>query len=293
MVAGIDDFQILKREIIHQEIIFLRNALYFGNVLKKRMVGIFYQVGKNSSCGGNCQFIFFYTEAFQGFGFEMPCKFLIGVVILESPVFQRKTYFVFQLFGEAGSALVDDFARSKGMGNVQQLLHISLRNKELPRGDIHQCYSVFAFLMVDGHQEVILSRGQNLLIKSNSWGYQLCNTAFYNAFHEFGVFQLVADGHTHARPYQFGQVGIERMMREACQLGTLATVVSLGEDYPEDLGSSHGILPKGLIEISNPEKQHCICILRFYCIILRHQRGFFRAFCHTAFLFLLFLLQKY
>ena len=99
MVARIDDFQIPKREIIHQEIIFLRNALYFGNVLKKRMVGIFYQVGKNSSCGGNCQFIFFYTEAFQGFGFEMPRKFLIGVVILESPVFQRKTILSFSFSG--------------------------------------------------------------------------------------------------------------------------------------------------------------------------------------------------
>ena len=62
-----------------------------------------------------------------------------------------------------------------------------------------------------------------------------------------------------------------------------AAVISLCENYTQYLGSSHGILPKGFIEISHPEKQHCIWIFSFDAVVLSHQRSFFLCrFCHKV-----------
>ena len=94
----------------------------------------------------------------------------------------------------------------------------------------------------------------------------------------YRVFELVADGHPLPGFDQFGQVGIQGVVREARQGGLVAPVVALGEHNVEDIGRLFGIRPEGLVEIAHPEQQQRIRIPALDAVVLLHQRGFFLAF---------------
>jgi hypothetical protein len=52
------------------------------------------------------------------------------------------------------------------------------------------------------------------------------------------------------------------------------TIGSPGKRDAENFRSPDGILPESLIKITDPEEKNCIGMLRFYMVILLHQRCF-------------------
>ena len=67
---------------------------------------------------------------------------------------------------------------------------------------------------MDGTKKVVLLLFQNFVVGGDAGRHQFGDAALDEGFGEFGIFQLVADGHAVAGAYQFGKVGVEGMVRK-------------------------------------------------------------------------------
>ena len=134
---------------------------------------------------------------------------------------------------------------------------------------------------VHGGEEVVLFLFQDAVAVGDTGCHQFDDAAFYQLLGELGVFQLLTDGYLQPGPNQLGQIGVEGVMRKACQLrGTWNGIGTFGQDDPQHLGRFYGIFTIGLVKISHPEEQHRIRIFRLEGVVLLHQRGFAIFFCH-------------
>ena len=108
---------------------------------------------------------------------------------------------------------------------------------------------------MNGSKEVVLLIGKYIVAHGHTRGDKFRNTPFHQFLRELGVFQLVADGHSFTGTDQLWQIGVKRMMREACHLVTLhtGTVITLSKGDTQYLGSYDGIIAIGLIKVATTE----------------------------------------
>ena len=84
---------------------------------------------------------------------------------------------------------------------------------------------------MDSCKEVVLLVVKNVVAKSNTRGYKLCDATLNKLFSEFWILQLIADSHTLSCPNQLGQIGVQRMMGKASHLVAFyaCTIVTMGQ----------------------------------------------------------------
>ena len=74
-------------------------------------------------------------------------------------------------------------------------------------------------------QEVILLVVQHSVLHGDTRRHQFRNASLDEFLRQFGVFQLVADGHTFTSTNQLRQVGVQRMMGKARHLVALIIAI--------------------------------------------------------------------
>ena len=113
-----------------------------------------------------------------------------------------------------------------------------------------------------------------VVVHHQARGDEFRHAAFDKAFGLFGVLKLVADGHFQAGLDELGQVGVQAVMREACEFHLRGAAVSaLGQHDVQHFGGRHGICPEGLVKVPDPEEQHGVRMLDLDPVVLLHQRG--------------------
>ena len=126
---------------------------------------------------------------------------------------------------------------------------------------------------------------QYIVVNRHTGSHQLGNAPLHQLLGQLGVFQLFTDSHPFAGPYQFGQIGVERMVREAGQLDILCgAVCPAGKCNTQNFRCNDGIVRKSFIEIAHSEKQYGIGVLGLHLDVLFHQRGFNNFLGHDIFL---------
>ena len=76
---------------------------------------------------------------------------------------------------------------------------------------------------MDSRQEVVLLVIQHVIAHGHTRCNQLGNATLNKLFCEFGIFQLVTDGHTFASANQLRQIGIQGVMWKTSHFIAFAT----------------------------------------------------------------------
>ena len=157
------------------------------------------------------------AEALEGAGLEMILKGLPAETLGKSPVVQH--------VGTVGGAedlaeadlhppLVQHFAGRKRFEQFDGLTLRTFRNEELPGGDVQESYADPLLPKMHRRQEVVPSRGEHLIVHRHPGGDELRYAAFDDLFGQFRVFQLVAHRYPPTGQHQFGQIGVDGVVRE-------------------------------------------------------------------------------
>ena len=80
---------------------------------------------------------------------------------------------------------------------------------------------------MDGGKEVVFFMVEDIVVDRDARSHQFGDTAFYQLFRQFGVFQLVADRYALTRTHQFWQIAVQCMVRETGHLDRLPRSVGL------------------------------------------------------------------
>ena len=120
MICWINNLEISQSEIIHHQIIILRNHLDSRNMLQQCVMRIFNQISENSSCSRNSQFMFINSKTFQRLCFEMRSQFFVSIRIFECPIFQLENILISKLIRNLRSSLINNLARVKSVNDVKQ-----------------------------------------------------------------------------------------------------------------------------------------------------------------------------
>ena len=168
--------------------------------------------------------------------------------------------------------LHQDLAGLEALQELFDIIRLALAAEELSRGDVEEGDATSLLVQVNGTEEIVAPGLKHLVIEGDSRGHELRHPPLYDLLGKLGVFQLVADGDTEPGFYQFGQIGVEGMMRETGQRGlAFRPGTSLGEDDSQDPGRLLGVVPEGLIKITHAKQEHRIGILRLDAVVLLHQ----------------------
>ena len=72
---------------------------------------------------------------------------------------------------------------------------------------------------MDGGEEVVLALFEHLVVDGDTGRNQLNDTAFHEGLGEFGIFELLADGHAVAGAHESRQVRVEGVVGKPRQFG--------------------------------------------------------------------------
>ncbi len=173
----------------------------------------------------------------------------------------------------------EDFARTEIPEELVDIVRGALCSQEFAGGDIQKSDAELFLSKTHRRQEVVRFRLQYLVIERHTRCDQFRNAALDDCFGHFGILQLVADGDTESGFYQFGEIGVQGMMRKPgqCRL-TFASVPPFCQDDTEDARGPDGIFSKGFVKIAHAKQEAGIGILGLDLVILLHQGRFFRGF---------------
>ena len=240
------------------------------------------QIVQHRSGSGYSQPLVFQAKAFQVGGAELLQQGFIGIVLAIHPVVQGKSGVVFaqplvhRLFLPFGK---NNLGRIK---TLHQFLHVfrgAFGRHKLTGRQVEESNAGRLFGKTYRSKKIIGFGIQHIVAESQPRSYQLGNSPFDNAFDALGVFQLVADGHPVAGPYQFGQVGIKGVVRKTRQLHFGCRAVgTLGKHNIQHFTGGNGIFSESLIKITYSEQQQSSRVSGLDGVVLLHQRSFFGCF---------------
>ena len=234
-----------------------------------------FEVIENGPGGRNAAGEVVHAEALEGFGPELLAEFLAVDVLRKDPLVETvgvefrpertgKTVLV--------AALVDDLL---GLEVRDQLVYIAVRSLghiELARGDVQKSHARRLPAEIDRRDEVVLLVGQDVVAQHDARSHQFDHAALDESLHQLGVLQLLADGHTLARPHQLRQVGVDGMVGKSRQFDVRRR--SVGAARERDAQNAAGldrVVAEGLVEIAHAEQQNGVGMHRLDGVILLHQ----------------------
>ena len=213
------------------------------------------QVGHNGSRGGDGQRHILYAKTLQGVGVKLLYELLISCVIDKCPAIHGGDK------GLVGKALAktifepplqqDLLGREVGQQQVYEVER-ALRHAEGAGGDVQECRARQVFLEIEGAQPVVFGGVEQRFVVVHAGGHQLGDAALDQFFGEFGVFQLVADGHFVAGSDHFWQINVYGVVRNPREIRVIAGTGGLAGQYePQHLAHHDGVVCKGLVEVAH------------------------------------------
>ena len=209
------------------------------------------------------------------------------VVKFESQIVSRQ----FIIESALETAFDQDFLGRELRHKFVGIVGIALGGKELSGADIQKCYTQgLVAPVVYGRQEVVEFAVQYIITQRYAGRHQLGDAALDQ---RLGIFELFANGHALARPHQFGQIGIQGMVRETRQFDVCRRPVGwTGQSDAQNLGSGQGVIAECLVEVAYTEKHYRIGMLAFHLDVLFHQRRLGYFFGHGIIVLLFSGVQK-
>ena len=219
-----------------------------------------------------------HAEALERLYVEVAQQLLVGRLLGENPVVELKGE---ELVAEPAlklcpaAALKEHFLRREV---DEQLLYIvvgAFAGEEFAGRYVEKRHSAGRLAEVDGGQEVVFLVVKHVVGHGHSGCNQFGYASLNELLGELGVLQLVADGHSPARPYELWQIRVERMMRKSGHLRRVfrASVVAPGERYAQYLAGVYGVLKVCLIKVSATKQQQRVGVLCLQRHKLLHHRG--------------------
>ena len=133
-----------------------------------------------------------------------------------------------------------------------------------------------------GGEEVVFAARQHIVVEGHAGSDELGYAALDQFLCQLGVFELFADGHTLAGTHEFGQIGIEGVMRKSGQLYILRHAVGTPrQGDAEYFRCLNSVVAESFIEIAHAEEQYCVGMLCLHLGILLHQRRLYNLFGHS------------
>ena len=140
---------------------------------------------------------------------------------------------------------------------------------------------------MDGCKEVVLLVIEHIVAHGHTRCDQFGDAALHHFIHLgqsflsldglaflLGILQLVADGHSLARPDELGQIGIEGVMGESGHLGAYrSAIVSLGQRDAEYARCLNGVVAIGLVEVAAAKQHEGVGMLGLQREKLSHHGG--------------------
>ena len=185
---------------------------------------------------------------------------------------------------------IEQFAGAKTFHPLRHTLPPFHAHQELPGGDVQKGQTVPSRAVTDRREPIVVPVIHDTIAERYAGRDHFRDPTFHDGLGQLGILQLIADRYSMPRADQFGQVGIQGMVRETCQGHfTGRAVVAFGEGDPEDLRGPNSVGGEGLVEIAHTEEQQGVGVLPLDPLILLHQRCFAPyAFGHLPSLAVLF-----
>ena len=276
LLHGLQQLQRADGKLVEPDEALLLNARQRSDVGYLRVQRLF-QVLQHGSGSHDAVLHVVDTEALERLHLEVAVQLLVGRLLGEHPVVQQERdepRAEVPLEVVAPLAVVDHLL---GLEVAYQLLHIVVRtlaDEELARGDVEKRNATGRLAQVDGSEEIVLLVVEHRVLHGHARSHQFGDASLHQFLGQFRVLQLVADGHALARPDQFRQVGVQRVVRESRHLVALVVaVVSVGQCDAQYLSCRDGILAVGLVEVAASEQQHGLRVFRLEVEKLLHHRG--------------------
>ena len=268
LAHGGDEFQVAHGELVEPHEAVCLDARQGSDVLDLRVLGEV-EVMENGTCCHDGAGHGIDPETFQVVCAEVLEQPLVGSLRPKGPFlkFEGEVFARERLRKATAVAALDEHLLWCKV--AQQLVGIVERALGNEEGDtarflakVHRC------------QKVVLLTVQNVTAHHHARRYQFCDAAFHQFLGELGVFELVADGHTFACPHQFGQIGVECVMRESRHLQTLGSsagaIGATREGDSQNFAGNDGIFAVGFIEVAYAKEQNGVGVLRLHRHKLLH-----------------------
>ena len=283
IVHATQQFQTTHRKLVQTHIAVFLNAgkrRDMTNLVVLRHL----QILKNCTRSHDTVLEVFHPKTFQVLCLEMFQKLFAGRGFIEHPILQlecKELASEIPLKHAASTPFEQHFFRSEIVQQLIDVIKISFRGQKFTCRNIQKSYPTSRLSEMNGGQEIVFLVRKHIVVDGHTRCYQLRNATLHQFLGEFRVFQLVANGHTLASPYQFRKVSIKGMERKSRHFHMLGlSVGTLGKGNPQYFGRYNRIFRIGFVKVTTPEKHHCIRMFRFQLKILFHHRGKYHIISH-------------
>ena len=170
------------------------------------------------------------------------------------------------------TALVDDLLGCEVRNELVDVVVGAFGHVELARRNIEERHTGRLPAEVDRSEEGVFLVGQDIVAQHDARSHQFDHAALDESLHQLGVLQLLADGHTLARPHQLRQVGVDGMVGKSRQFDVRRR--SVGAARERDAQNAAGldrVVAEGLVEIAHAEQQNGVGMYCLDGVILLHQ----------------------
>ena len=256
IVGRVEQFEVAYSETVEPYIMAAFDTRYLGDMRYLFVFRLVEVIEYGSRCNDTAGKVFdakpFERVYFELFEESVACRFygIDPVVLFEFGYLGRQCLLEkFSVF-----SLVEYFFGCKRVEKFLGVFQRALAQIKFACGYVEERYAHLIFVEMYCTQKVVFSHSQHIIIGRYTGGNKLGNTAFHQCFGKLRVFELVADSHPQAGSDKLGQVGIQCVVREPCQLHvSRRPVLPLGERDAQYGGCFDGIFGKGLVEVAHPE----------------------------------------
>ena len=184
-------------------------------------------------------------EAFERLDSELLLELLLGGIIDEGPFLEGgdvEVVPVLRPHSFLAASLDDYFLRRERGKEGPHIVKGALGHLEGAGRDVEEGSSAEVLLEGQASKEVVFLLVEKLIVEGDSRGDEFSDSALDKLFGKFRILKLVADSHLVPGTDEFGEVDVDRMMREACHLDVaLFAVGLLCQHKSEHLADQHGI----------------------------------------------------
>ena len=140
--------------------------------------------------------------------------------------------------------------------------------------DVPKAQAQAVLLVADGAQEVVAGFVQHGVLHHGARGDNPDDVPLYQALGQFGVLQLLADGHLIALCHQLGDVAFGAVEGHAAHGGALLlAALPAGEGELQLPGDGLGVVEEHFVKIAKAKEKYRVRILFFHLKILFHHWG--------------------
>ncbi len=223
----------------------------------------------------------FTIESTKVAGTEVIVQGLAGTVQIEVPGWSTAQGAMGELAGQFSLAVDENLGRFQAFNfGLQRFQSADFIQHQTAAGDIHQCQAIDCLRVIadatlgNGQQAVVTACIQQRFIADRAGCNHPHDLPFYRALAGGRVANLLADGYGDTGIYQFHQITIDSMKRDAAHgNGLSGRLATCGQGDVENIGGAPGIVKEELVKVPHAIEQQVIRVLGLDAQKLLHHRS--------------------